>query len=111
VLREQGKYEEAEEMHRQAFGLCETVLGKNEKKRLREANDVMLKKFAIELSAKDLEPLLTSPQLCQCKKTLQGPPYGKLLDGPTFTVYLGEPIRTPSRNSIWSFQYQQVQEP
>jgi hypothetical protein len=28
VLREQGKYEQAEEMHRQVLGLSETVLGK-----------------------------------------------------------------------------------
>jgi Flp pilus assembly protein TadD len=28
VLSGQGKYEQAEEMHRQALGLCETVLGK-----------------------------------------------------------------------------------
>jgi hypothetical protein len=28
VLRDQGKYEQAEEMHRQVLGLFETVLGK-----------------------------------------------------------------------------------
>jgi hypothetical protein len=29
VLRDQGKYEQAEEMHRQALGLRETVLGRS----------------------------------------------------------------------------------
>ena len=28
VLRDQGKYEQAEEMHRQELALCERVLGK-----------------------------------------------------------------------------------
>ena len=34
VLRDQGKYEEAEEMHRQAIRLHETVLGKEHSKTL-----------------------------------------------------------------------------
>ena len=34
VLRDQGKYEEAEEMHRQAIRLRETVLGKEHSKTL-----------------------------------------------------------------------------
>jgi tetratricopeptide (TPR) repeat protein len=40
VLRAQGKYEQAEEVLRQALGLCETVLGKEHPDTLRSINNL-----------------------------------------------------------------------
>jgi Flp pilus assembly protein TadD len=42
VLRDQGKYEEAEEMHRQELGSCETVLGKEHPDTLTSMNNLAL---------------------------------------------------------------------
>jgi hypothetical protein len=40
VLSDQGKYEEAEEMHRQALGLSDTVLGKEHPSTLTSVNNL-----------------------------------------------------------------------
>jgi hypothetical protein len=40
VLRYQGKYKQAEEMHRQTLGLCETVLGKQHPSTLTNMNNL-----------------------------------------------------------------------
>ena len=40
VLSDQGKYEEAEEMHRQTLGLSETVLGKEHPDTLTSMNNL-----------------------------------------------------------------------
>jgi hypothetical protein len=40
VLSDQGKYDQAEEMHRQALGLRETVLGKEHPDTLRSMNNL-----------------------------------------------------------------------
>jgi tetratricopeptide (TPR) repeat protein len=40
VLRDQGKYEQAEEMHRQALGLYETMLGKEHPSSLTSMNNL-----------------------------------------------------------------------
>ena len=39
MLEDQGKYEQAEEMHRQKLGLCETVLGKEHPHTLTSMNN------------------------------------------------------------------------
>jgi hypothetical protein len=46
VLRYQGKYKQAEEMHRQTLGLCETVLGKQHPSTLRNMNNLAGKLYA-----------------------------------------------------------------
>ena len=42
VLSDQGKYEQAEEMHQQGLGLCEMVLGKDRPSTLTSANNLAL---------------------------------------------------------------------
>jgi hypothetical protein len=42
VLRDQGKYEQVEEMHRQVLGLSETVLGKEHPSTLTSMNNLAI---------------------------------------------------------------------
>ena len=51
VLSRQGKYEQAEEMHRQALGLRETVLGKEHPDTLESSVSHLLEQTSIDLLA------------------------------------------------------------